>query len=140
MVVKTPKCISFDNSYLIKFDQIVCSSDWKRQQWKLVNIWINKYLKESRAVVEVGRLEALAHSPIGAVESAVLSRKHLPRSLPCPCLCRCCCHCRFWCTIASLVHTYPPCCCGSMIVLNASLRLMGKIKTKTQKKLIKNTD
>ena len=54
---------------------------------------IDKYLKDSRAVVEVGRLEALAHSPIGAVESAVLSRKHLPRSLPCPCPCRCCCHC-----------------------------------------------
>ena len=29
LVVKTPKCISFDNSYLIKFDQIVCS-DWKK--------------------------------------------------------------------------------------------------------------
>ena len=25
LVVKTPKCISFDNSYLIEFDQIVCS-------------------------------------------------------------------------------------------------------------------
>ena len=41
----------------------------------------------------------------------------------------------------SISGTYPPCCCGSMIVLNASLRLLGKIKTKTlTKKLIKNTD
>ena len=74
LVVKTPKCISFDNSYLIEFDQIVCS-DWEKQQWKIVNICMNwEYF------VQVGRLEALCSS-IEALKYIFFTMKIYKKSL-----------------------------------------------------------